>query len=543
MPPERAILEWPGILILSLLTLFLAYAEVHYRLWKIRGRLYQDMPEILFDLPHRSQLGKDVPLFLFINDADQFPVELKAVTWKLRRASAPHHSQEQTITFSRKIEQPFFSQVIWIPASYFVAPGDYLLEPQAIITRCGREQRIDRDNYPGLSKHPLTIFLDEAPLPTLPNWYWGDMHVHSHYTRDAIEFAAPILETVTAARSLGLHFLAITDHSYDFQNHASPGERWQAFQQEVARVNHQSANFCVLAGEEVSVGNHRNQNVHCLVIGHPEFLPGAGDGALKPLNNRPELRLEELIARIQSSQALIAAAHPFDRPPRSHQWILNRGYWHPQDLTQSAINCWQILNGLRSPAFYQGLTFWKQQLLQGRRITLLAGNDAHGNFNLSRHVHIPLIRLRQHRHQILGRMRTGVWLRGQYHSANLLTALQRGQSVISSGPLLSLEVSHPQGTFHIGQTLPGGGQVTLRIQAQSSHHCGVITRIVLFFGDTGQQQEVPLEISVPRQQWQFASEISYPISSKMCYIRGELYTDNGQMEHFCYTNPIWIAED
>ena len=543
LTPGGDVLQWPGIIIFSLFMLFLAYAEIHYRLWKFRGRLYRDMPEIVFDLPHRSQLGKDVPLFLFINHADQFPIELKAVRWILRRASASHQPQERTIAISSKVERPFFAQVFWVPASALAAPGDYLLEPEAVIARHGRERLILRDNYPGLPRYPLTIFVDDAPLPTLEDWYWGDMHVHSFYTRDSIEFAAPVSETVTAARSLGLHFLAITDHSYDFQTATPAGESWRAFQKEVTRVNRLHSDFCVLPGEEVSVGNCRNQNVHCLVIGYPEFLPGSGDGALKPFNNRPELALQELIARIQSRNALIAAAHPLERPPRTHQWILNRGYWYPQDLTQSGIHCWQILNGWRSPAFYQGLAFWKQQLLRGRSITLLAGNDAHGNFNLSRHVHIPLLMLRQHRHQILGRMRTGVWLQGPLTPDHLLSALRQGQSLISSGPLLTLSISHPNGECRIGQTLRGGGKMNIYIQARSSPYYGTIKRIVLFFGDAGQQREFPIELTVAHQQLYVTREISYPISPKMCYIRGELYTHNGQMEHFCYTNPIWIAED
>lgn len=163
-----------------------------------------------------------------------------------------------------------------------------------------------------------------CPLPTLPGLYWGDLHTHSNYTEDQIEFGAPLPETACCARALGLHFIAVTDHSYDMDN--LPGDytrndpelrKWRQFRAEVAHLNRELDGFIILPGEEVSVGNQRRQNVHCLVLGSGDFYPGAGDSGDRPLFNRPTLALPELYARVQASGngAVIAAAHPREVPP------------------------------------------------------------------------------------------------------------------------------------------------------------------------------------------------------------------------------------
>ncbi len=537
-------LPYPDFILILLGILFLVYAEIHYRFWKIRGRLYREMPEIVFDLPFRIRQGKPVPLFLFIKDAHRFPVHLTAVVLTLHRKGDSAFRYQESWTLQHPIETPFFSRVFWISPDRFPQPDTYWIEAKAVVVSRGKTYHIVRDNYTRLPDWPLQIAVEADALPTLPGWYWGDLHVHSLYTRDEIEFGAPLLETLLAARSLGLSFLAITDHSYDFRLPSGVDtvpESWKQFQQEVIRLNREFPDVCLLAGEEVSVGNTQGENVHCLVIGHGHFLPGFGDGSLKLWNNQPDLTLDELLQRVEGPGVFVAAAHPFDIPPRTHQWILNRGCWHLPDLMHPGIHSWQILNGMRSRAFYRGLTQWQHQLLNGRTISLIAGNDAHGNFNMSRHIRSPLWKMGLHRNQILGRMRTGVWLEPPLSPNRLLTALRRGQSVISSGPLLDIAVMSEGNTYRIGETVPEGGQKTLLIHARSAAEFGAIIRLILFFGDSVEHKEIPMELSFKPGLLEIEREIPYPISSKICYIRGELLTDNGTNEYFCYTNPLWVA--
>ncbi|MEJ2538303.1 MAG: hypothetical protein P8048_14825, partial [Calditrichia bacterium] len=128
------------------------------------------------------------------------------------------------------------------------------------------------------------------------------------------------------------------DHPNDYSKTDPQLKKW-----EVRQLNLDSQNFCLIPGEEVSVGNSRGKNVHCLVLDEKLFLPGDGDSGEKLLRNRPTLDLPELLRR-KSADSLVIAAHPVEQPPLSQKLILRRGTWDIDDFSSNELNVLQILN-------------------------------------------------------------------------------------------------------------------------------------------------------------------------------------------------------
>ena len=391
--------DLPENLILWLSIAIWGYAEIHYRLPGFPGKLFRREPEILFDLPHRSTKHRDIPLFLVVKDADRFPAFINTASIAIRKATSDH-IHHLDIALGLDIRDRWFDHTLLLPASMFEDGGIYEVDVK-LSYRIGQKPGwLQQDNYPNISHAPFRIFISPAPLPRLPDLYWGDMHTHSNYTDSQIEFGASLGMIKSCAEALNLDLVAVTDHSFDLDNipgHISKPDprvrKWKQFLEDCQHFNSEGTGPLLLPGEEVSAGNQKGQNVHCLVLGAPEFFPGSGDGGNIPPFNRPSLSLPALVQSASAHpNAVVAAAHPLDEPPSLHKQLLNRGYWSDRDLLQDGIQYWQILNGRRDASFYSGLEKWKKALLKGRRIYLLAGTDAHGNFNTFRQITIPLSR-------------------------------------------------------------------------------------------------------------------------------------------------------
>lgn len=239
------IVSFPGVWYFSagILFLVLGYAEIHYRFPFLPSRLFRKQPEIVFDMPFQVLLKEPVPVFLFIKDAHRYPVRLEEVSIRiLGPEAAPPIVVRQTI--NKTVDAPFFSHTIHIPPIHFPQEGDYRIFARARIAT-GRERRqiILQDNYRGIPAHPFRLTVIPDPLPVFPGWHWGDLHFHSHYTADQVEFGAPVREAVIAAKALGLDFLAVTDHSYDLDDMPDNYLRndpeltkWRAFWREMDEI-------------------------------------------------------------------------------------------------------------------------------------------------------------------------------------------------------------------------------------------------------------------------------------------------------------------
>lgn len=534
------------------------YAEIHYRFKGVPSRLFKPEPEIIADVPHRLEPEAPLPILLIIKDAKRFPIRLRRVTADITDAAGRHY--HAVLLREPKALDDYY----WWRLEKVALPSNMTgrLSVNVILkyeTRRGRLKRAVNDNYRGMSHAPLLTYAATEPLPSLSGYISGDVHYHTDGTDDQVEFGAPLAATAAMAQAIGLQFFAATDHSYDIddlpENYLQNDpqlQRWHTQRRDIADWNAQRNGVIILPGEEVSCANHRGRNVHFLILGHSRFLPGSGDGAERWFRTRPELSIEEILEQLDDGAAAFAA-HPSIQTPLLEWVLLRRGRWHREDCLSPRLDGLQIWNG-RQDGMAEGLRTWRDILLSGRRLALAAGNDAHGNFSRFRQVGFPFLLMREHRLHLFGRARTVVHGTANDDSRQIIAAMRSGNSCISTGPVLDLQViNQADEIFAMGETARGN-VTAVKITARSSHEFGEIETLKIWFGDLAKQQE---EIFFAKADFAAVTNftatlpVPQPISSLPFsgrgYFRAELSTKANVMTSpdvrlrpQALSNPVWV---
>lgn len=422
--------------------LALEYAETHYKFRLPWSPLHRPWPEMIVDAPSLVVPGESVPLFLCIHDAHLFPVRLRAVRVVVRGGGQMHLAEE---AFDTRLDSPFH----WIdlPWPGPVIEGENLVDVLFEVEDSkGRRRKFLNHNLPGLAQTSLSVLRLSQPLPFPTGWISGDLHAHTVWSEDPVEWGGDPHVLGCAAKSMGLGFWAATDHSYDFawahpdwMRPADPMERFSKFRQSLAG-NHDGQSI-VLPAEEVSCGNRQGRNVHLLVLDHPEYIPGQGDGGRHWLQNRPDLSLAQVLERISTSGAPAFAAHPLPGIGMVERLLFRRGEWGLPDLLPG-IHGLQFWNGHADDDFMRGRGLWVADLVLGGRRLPIAGNDAHGDLNRATQVSTPLLSLRQSQQHRFGHARTWIHMEEPPSREAIRRALSSDTPcVLSDGPWLSLRVA------------------------------------------------------------------------------------------------------
>ncbi len=516
------------------------YAELHYRLPFFKGLLYKKQPEIIFDIPHRIDTDQLLVLLL-IKDAHRFPIQVKKVTITLKDQSSQTIISRFSFAENFKLHHKWFSKIYPIDVSQYKAM--YLqVQCELEINLRGKVLRINNDNYPRLSGQDFRVYTDPDPLPGKQNWSWGDLHTHSSWTEDQVEFGIPAELIPPLATAMGLSFCALTDHSYDLDD--QPGSwtqtdpqltLWRESRKHIADLNHKNNDFLLIPGEELSVDNGLGSNVHLALLNSTRYFPGSGDGLEHGFRQLSEYHYSHVLDQL-SEHTLAFAAHPFERPKFSHRLLINRGTWNPWDHHRR-LSGYQIINGHLENGFQRGKQIWIKQLLKGYRHYIYAGNDAHGSFNRFREMNIPLLCLQESQRQLFGHFRTGVRSNKSMSVYNLIYNLKEGPVIISNGPFINLRLETPENKSH-----PIGAQLyqaprKIHIYAQSTPHFGSLKKIIIYLGDFEQQQEFTYQsVAISSKN---RDELTIPINNLPVrgYFRAELYTHR---DTFALTNPIWF---
>ena len=416
----------------------LRYAETHFKFRLPWSLLYKPWPEIIFDAPFQFVPGVEPTLWIVVRDADHFPTTLKTVEIQLQREpssfatemadGAPPENAIRTASQSefsicKDLNIEVQEQMRFIPLSLGKIPaGSYCAHCKLTVERNGKTQTFTRWNLPRLKPVPLRFkVLNEAP-PIVPGYAAGEMHCHTHYSADHVEYGATPEVLQQAAKAVGLDFVSCTDHAYDFaftqedytKEAESPVPRFQKLRDEIAalpRIDENGNDMpLMLAGEEVSVGNSKGENVHMTVLAHDGYLPGLGDCGRYWLDNKPTRTIKQIL---NMTEAHCFAAHPFQQMGLLEKFVFRRGYWKPEDLNISgkhAIRGIQFWNGSRDEGFMLGREFWINELGKGNYLLPIGGNDAHGDLNSMTAVHLPLFSLKHTRAHIFGNVRTVIKL-------------------------------------------------------------------------------------------------------------------------------------
>lgn len=524
------------------------YAEIHHTL---RGfsLVHRRWPEIICDAPHRIDCGQSIPILILVKDAHRYPIILHPVEIEMKY---PNGSIDRMRLSDKKIciDEPWWFKIKTIQPQEDIY-GSLQINVPLRVQRKGK-QKIHTfliDNYRGSSHLPLDVSITKQALPQFKNWVYGDLHYHSNLTHDQTEFGAPLEATVAMAKAMGLSFAAVTDHSYDLDDMENDFLRidpqlakWHCLRKEVEQIERRKK-FIFIPGEEVSCGNQRGKNIHLLLLNNHRFFPGSGDSAERWFRTKPEHSLREILNNLEE-RSLAFAAHPEDSFTILHRIFLSRGRWMKEDYSHPRLNGLQVLNGIIDRAFQRGIQKWIRLLLQGRKISIVAGNDAHGNFNRFRQLGLPFLYLRERSIHLFARARTAVFVEGELNRKKILEALARGESTITTGPALLLEVQNKKGErVGIGGNL-FGSHFTLTVKGISTEEFGALHSCKIWYGKQGDKRENLLEeINQFEDKYTLSSTLTIPKIACPSYLRGELFSEKCSKTYFCLTNPIWLCKN
>ncbi len=527
---------------------FILYAETHYKFKGIYSRLFKNEPEIIADAPFRVEPGQPIPVLILVKDAHRFPIEIRDILIEIKQADKL--ISKNCIPLNRSIH----NDVFWHQIFYLDRPQDLVgsvaIDVEVIIKTNGKIKKYHNDNYRISSHQPLKVYLAKDQMPRFDNWRFGDFHYHSNYTEDQVEFGAPLEATVEIARAIGLSFFAVTDHSYDLDDQENSWTendnripKWHYFWNEVEKINSQKSDFVILPGEEVSAGNCNNRNIHLLVINNKNFIYGKGDSAERWLQTKPDFSIKQVLDQMNKN-TLAIAGHP-EMPTPFLQWLLiRRDHWRWQDFQHKRLNGFQIWNGEFNHSNILGSTNWVRLLLEGKRLSLIAGNDAHGNFNRLRQIRFPFFAFKENYKQLFGNMRTGVRVPGNWNKQNIINAVKSNRVLVTNGPVVNLSLKNESGQIALIGDEIIGNHLVFAVDVKSTEEFGKLDLIKLLRGNLRTKNEtVEFVMENFADPYNLHWEQKLIDLSKRTYLRAELTTrrPDGKVAR-CLTDPIWIKK-
>jgi len=522
-------------IISHLIWLPLLYAETHYRFKYFFSRLNKAEPEIIADCPSRIRKGELLPVLVIIKDADRYPVNLIEVDVYHESILLGRHKLDRSI-------QNKYKEIILPVPSQDIPTGICYLQVKITYQFNEKIRVCWNDNHRGTTHAPFPVYISGDTFPRLDGCLYGEPHAHTIYTSDQVEFGASLGASVRLGQAMELDFFCATDHSYDMDDlpdnylQNDPDlQKWKQFWQETEEHN-KNNDFQIIPGEEVTVRNSYNRNVHCLVYNSRTFFHGTGDSAEKWFRTRSELSIPELLNRL-STDEMAFAAHPGEKPPFLQWLLIKRGYWQQQDCEDDRLHGLQFINNSGSTVDNQGKQLWIALLLRGFRRIGLAGNDAHGNFARFRQIGIPFLSMRENYLHLFGQWRTGVYMETEKRTmAGILNAIRRGTCFMTNGPALSLMAKDDQGWQQSGKQLKNITRI--KLQARSSPEFSALKSVKIFIGFTGSKHESNLyQDDLDQQHYEYQKEIDFLPEKRNGYFRAEIVTQSGRM---ALSNPVWF---
>ena len=511
---------------------FIGYAEVHHRRGSLPNFLWQNEPEIFCDFPRRIEPGtREFPVIISVKDAHLFPIFIVEVTLKFL---FPRTKHEESLFKGKMLVNKPLKQLLFETPLRTSYSGE---APVAVEVRYfigGREKIITNHNYMKIKPELWMTRFAEESRPLFPGWYAGDIHWHSSMSCDDVEFGMDVELVRPPASVMGLHFIAVTDHSYDlddlYQNHREKDTRlskWKDLQKSIDRMNQKSVDFTLIRGEEASLGNDRGRNVHALILGSREFVPGSGDSAEATLQNKPDNSLKA----VREEGHFIIAAHPFEGAHLLPYLFLRRGTWSDKDL--ELAGGMEFYNGNRGKGFDKGKKKWIERLLKGQKIYAYGGSDAHGDFIRYFKIEVPFLKMGSSRDHLTGAVQTHVQCRKVPNEAILLENLKKGHCYVTDGPALSLEVKgFPE--KGMGDTVEAAEGIIITAKALSTAEYGSFRRVALIGGKRDGTGEVTFEEDFTGG---FTAALEGKAEARFRYVRIEAETETGKI---AFSNPLFL---
>lgn len=508
------------------LPIVFGYAEIHYHFKYLYPRYFRREPEIIADVPIRciKEITSKLPILIIIKDAHLFPISLNEIEVQIH---GNENEGKYTFPIDKQISAKYFSHILELDLDEFDVEQVLRINVE-IQYRIKNEVKIAlNDNYPHLNKQPFRCYFAEKKLPFSIYWFPGEPHYHSIHTSDQVEFGADIESTKVMAKAMGLKWFFVTDHSYDLDDCGNDYTKndpelpiWKKMQENAQKAD--EADFRVIPGEEISIGNSNARNIHLLAINHPEFIEGSGDSAERWFRNKPQHLMTE-IKQKHTDENLFIAAHPFEKVPFIQKLTLGRGNWLTEDYENGGIKFLQVINSAIPADIQYSISEWIRLLLKGNKFFIVAGNDAHGNFNVMRQIKSPFWKLFRSEKQTFGKFFTAF----QLDSNDPITGIKSGNMIVSNGPFLNFKLKIGIEEFQIGSALKSE-RAELHYETASTLEFGEISEIKLFIGDYESEEE---------NEFSKIENGEILDLNKPGYVRMSLKTVKGGM---AFTNPLWI---
>ena len=517
------------------------YASTFYRFKYFFSLLKKRQPQIVADIPHRINKNELLPTLVIIKDSNHFPCELLEIEIFIDKRSINKK------VVDKKVNQNYWELISQIDISKFETRW-HEIDIKIIYKLKGKTFSCYNDNYRTTSHSAFPCYFSEEKLPVLEGFIAGDMHSHSNFTDDQIEFGASLETSSVMAATLGLDFFAITDHSYDLDDYPDnflkndPNlNKWNSFLKNVEEKNASNDKTMIIPGEEVSVRNSKNETVHLLVYNDKNYFPGCGDSGERWFHYFSKLSISDVL-KSSSKNTAVFASHPTDHVPSAHRLLLNRGHWDLKDAQNNMLTGVQIFNGHGANKINDAVSFWKSLLLKGYKSFILAGNDGHGNFGRNRYISIPFLKINESYSQLFGKWRTDIYLGDKEKTVdNIIQLLKAGNFAVSNGPAIDLQI------FDENKLITKMGHETDnaingKVVLKSSPEFGAITKLDIYQGFPERSKEV-LYLTKDFNKYNFELNFEFEIkeNSTKSYLRAEIQSSGPKGKHFAFTNPIWIT--
>jgi predicted metal-dependent phosphoesterase TrpH len=515
------------------------YAETHFRFFRwMPSLLYKRFPEIVFDCPRRINPHSDLPVTLIINDTFSQPISLCDISIAINQIG----DKPVLFTFSDislcEVSHDFSDnqKVYTILLKRDKLPaGTIFLNCKATFLYRGKTFDVLNDNLQTSSKFPLHCYISDTYPPGDQDCMYGDMHFHTQYSQSHVEFGPPLDAVDITAKVSGLDFVAITDHSYDlccsmknYLTEETSLPRWNSLQRQYEKKH----DVLFLRGEEISCLNSNGNVIHLCGIGIKEYINGSSDGARRKKVTGADLSIDKAISRIHSQGGVAYAAHPGSKKTLMQFLFLNRGTWTQKDIDTNAITGVQAFNGSYKGAWERGKKLWLTALQKGKKLALVAGNDAHGDFNRYRAIKIPFISILDNNERFMGFGKTGVYSRCQSEQA-ILDCIKKGKTFITTGPYVNICDASDSSVSLVSFEKSSASQTNLLLIVKSSGEFGSIRQLSLFaYYENADVETLLVTRHYSNNSYSISDKFTLPADRLPTYIRLEASTSTTDNKHF-----------
>ncbi|MDX2161043.1 MAG: CehA/McbA family metallohydrolase [bacterium] len=381
-------------------------------------------------------------------------------------------SARSTFFVGRESATPGYMPGSLLAGTWHICLGAYKVAPDG----CAYQVTIHMQPAPAAHtvEFPARLALDDAKTRpvSLDGWYTGELHCHTVNS----DGDATVAEIVAQAETLGLDFLAITDHNN------------LTHQVDLARID---TRLLLIPGLEVTT-----------YYGHWNSWGGA---SWVDFRIQSPADLERAVAFARDQGYLVSCNHP---RPYGPDWAF------PQ---VEGYHCVEVWNGPWEVFNTACLAFWESRLRRGQRLSAVGGSDHH----FSHREHIAR----------LGHPATRVYLSpGQPPTARaILDAVRAGHCMVSEapdGPHLTL---HADGAI-MGDAVPRPTAARLTITIGVERGSGGVLQVI---GAGGVLHTVTVDDDSAVYQ------AAVPVTDTP-YVRAQLVDPAAYGQVRALTNPIYL---